>query len=186
MRNHLDGIINDEYTIPRKGDRGMLHTNPIIVINLAQVSDPNTESVLVELDGYTERLAIEKGGTVIARGPGLQYHQYVPWTESQFSGFDPQQILLNLRGKLRRVWVHLTSDNGEPRAHEFESWKHFVRWLGRPSDLLEKLSWHDCHPLNVYVPKFLNAEIDKAAESRKVSKRKFVVTALERYLDSIQ
>jgi len=163
----------------------MLYTNPAVLAQIAAVVEPGLESILVEVEGHEMRLAVEHGGTLTARGPRLQFREHVPWATSEFREHDQRHVLADLKRKIKRVWVFVTADAGSPegKVREFDSWRAFVQWVGRPSDMLEKISWHECHPLNTYVPKFLNAAVDDLAEARKVSKRQLVVEALERYLN---
>lgn len=163
----------------------MLYTNPGVLLQIVAVVEPAVATIIVEVEGHETRLAVESGGAVSARGSGLGYREYIPWATSEFRENDPRTVLAVLKRKIRRVWVHTAPAAGatEGGVFEFESWQAFVRWIGRPSSLLEKINWHDCHPLNIYVPKFLNAALDDMAETRKVSKREIVVEALERYLD---
>jgi len=157
----------------------------MVLLQVVKVVEPDVASILVEIYGCEARLAVDAGGGITARGKGLNYREYVPWAASEFRENDPRTVLSMLKHKIRRVWVQIAPSEKREEGEEkiFQSWREFVKWIGRPSDLLEKISWHDCHPLNIYIPMFLNAAVDDMAETREVSKRVIVVEALERYLD---
>lgn len=181
----LDSIPNVDYSIPRKGDTDMLYTNPGVLLQIVAVTAPGVATILVEVEGLETRLAIEGGGGITARGRGLNYREHVAWAASEFRTNDPRTVLAVLKRKLRRVWVQIApaEDDEEGRVEEFPTWQAFVTWVGKPSDMLDKISWHSCHPLNIYIPMFLNAAVDDMAAARKISKREIVVEALERHLD---
>jgi len=169
----------------------MLYTNPAVLAQIVAVVAPDLESILVEVEGHKMRLAVERGGVVTARGPRLQFREHVSWAASEFRAYDPKEVLADLKRKLRRVWVFVAAGTETPRGgvHEFASWRDFVRWVGKPSDLLEKVPWQSCQHLNAWLPAFLDTGLEELATKRsaaantKVSKRRLLVEALEQYLN---
>lgn len=159
-----------------------MYTKPKVLAGSVKIREPKLEYVLLEVDGHTERLAVEPTGALTVRGPKLGFREHVSWPQSEFSTLEPEHALRELVDAVKEIRVVSADERGN-HVKTFPSWPEFVAWLGRPSELMNQVPWGECRIFNLYLPEPMHVAVETLAAEQKTYKRNIVIEALGEYLD---